>query len=273
MKLLKTLFSFHLIIIATHAYSNVRVTSRGCSGVVFEMPGMTENHKALILTNGHCMGFGSYMGVYPNDGEFYINYLSSNSVVIKKNGQDQGKRFPYQKVLFATMTVTDLAVIELESTYRQLRKEGYTVYAIAQEEAQSGMIIEFNSYNQKAHNVCEVEKIVPILKLGPWTWNNSIRMKTNPQCRYSYGQSGTAGIEQNSGLIYGLVQTMYDGDRPNSLGNPYEVHYKEDGSSESLTGAAFQPYATPTNILYRCYDESHAKFDFELCLAILSDPN
>ena len=246
-------------------YANVKVLAGDCSGAVFTMPGMTEEQQALVLTNGHCIGQGSFMGRYPDHGEFFINHEHHHRVILKKDKRERGRRFSYRNILFATMTSLDIAIIELDASYKQLRKEGYAIYSVADEDVRPGMVIEFDSYNRLVHSVCEVDGIVPSLREGPWTWNNSIRMKAGRQCRYVHGQSGTAGIEQSSSLIYGLAQTMYEGGKPCSFNNPCEVHYENDTSTIS-TGVAHQPYAVSTRFLYACYDEDIAEFDFQSCV-------
>ena len=241
--------------------ANVSVTVSDCSGVVFIMPGMSADQKAMVLTNGHCIGIGGYMNRYPDDGEVFVNREVTNSLILMRNKYDSGEFFGYSKVLFATLTGVDLAVIELDATYEELRSGGYTVYKLATELPEKGMILNFDSYNRNANSSCEVEKTVPILREDRWTWSNFIRMVLSRTCHYVHGQSGTAGIDPSTGLIYALAQTVYEGGAACTLNNPCEV--------DPLTGAystagIYQSYAVPVVALHDCYDVKNKKFDFRL---------
>jgi hypothetical protein len=258
---LKVLTTLGLLCASLSSFANVAVPAGDCSGSLFKMPGMNDSQKALVLTDAHCIGIGSFRGQYPDDGELLLNHTVDNSVIVRKTKNEGGERFDYKKILFASMTGTDLAVIELESSYKQLTDKGYAVYSVAQELPKAGMTIEFDSYNRNVHSTCEVEKMIPLIKEGPWTWKNFARMKTGDSCRYQPGQSGTAGIEKSSKLIYALAQTMYEGGRPCTFNNPCEV---DPDTWATSTGALMQAYAVPTLPLFACYDRAGAKFDFEL---------
>ena len=247
---------------SSHSYGNVQVDNLlgFCSGVVFKMPGMKDNHKALVLTNGHCIGYGSYNRFFPDEKEIFIDFNIPIPQKIIVFSSDSESTFDYQKILFATTTDVDLAIIELEITYKRLKKKNYTVYSISREFPQVGMIMEFYTYSYHKTDICKVDKIVPILKEGVWSFNDSIRMKASEECRFISGQSGTAGIESHSGLVYTLAQTGYEGSTPCSFNNPCEI----DREGTVSTGELDQSYAASVALLYDCYDEEQAVFDFDL---------
>ena len=263
MNYLKILFFLALFSQSSDLYANVQINATGCAGVVFKMPNMTDDQKALVLTNGHCIGYGSYsVEPYPNfpdNKEVFINFNTPffETVTVYSDNLEWDELFYYQKILFATMTDTDLAIIELETTYKTLKEKNYTVYSIAREFPRLGTIMEFYTYSYNKIDICKVDKIIPTLKEGVWTWNDSIRMKANEECRFIPGQSGTAGIEPSSGLVYGLANTGYEGGTPCSFGNPCEIH-KEIIS----TGERHQSYGVSVAPLYDCYDEDQAVFNF-----------
>ena len=72
--LLKIVFFLLSLIFPILSYSNVSIPAGDCSGVIFKMPNMTDNQKALVLTNGHCIGLGRFNNRYPDDGEIFINF-------------------------------------------------------------------------------------------------------------------------------------------------------------------------------------------------------
>ena len=258
MKFLRSLL-FFISGFSLCSYANVHVTVMGCNGVIFKMPGMTDDQKALVLTNGHCIGIGSFRTIYPDHKEIFIDKFVNYSYVTSIQWPNES--FSYGKILFATMTYVDLAIIELETTYNELMEREHLIYSIAREIPHPETILEFNSHNKSTTDICEVDKIISVLKQGPWTWINSIRMKYSEQCHLIPGQSGTAGIEPKSGVIYGLVQTRSGGDTSCTLHNPCEVNTDKNIIS---TGVKFQPYAVAVAPLYDCYDESISSFDFNL---------
>ncbi|WP_375771225.1 hypothetical protein NR798_10095 [Archangium gephyra] len=261
MATLRILVTLGILFASLSSFANVAITAGDCSGALFRMPGMGDGQKALVLTAGHCIGIGSFREQFPADGELFLDHPVDESVIVKKTKNEDGERFGYKKILFASMTGTDLAVLELEATYKQLTDKGYVIHSVAQAAPAPGMIIEFNSYNRNVNSSCEVEKMIPLIKEGPWTWKNFARMKTGDSCRCQHGQSGTAGIEKRSKTIYALLQTMYEGGRPCTLNNPCEVAPK---TGATTTGALLQAYAVPTLPLYDCYDKAKARFDFNL---------
>ena len=241
--------------------ANVQVTVGNCSGALFTMPGMSDEDRALVITNGHCVGIGTFKGMYPADGELLLDHAVSSSLVLKKIESESGERFSYKKVVFATMTGVDLAVIQLDATIKKIKANGYRIYSLAETLPQLGMKLEFDSFYANVHSRCEVDKDVAMLKEAPWTWRNAWRMKSEQNCCYVEGQSGTAGIEPESGLIYALAQTVYEGGQSCSLDNPCEVDPETGAIS---TGQPGQGYAVATASLYGCYNQESALFDFNL---------
>jgi hypothetical protein len=249
-----------ILCMSLSSFANVTVVAADCSGSLFTMPGMNDGQRALVLTNGHCVGVGSFEGRFPADGERFLGHVVEGSVILRKTRDEGGERFTYRKILFASMTGTDLAVIELEASFKYLIDSGYVVYSLAPELPRLGMTLEFASYNRPVTSTCEVEQIVPVVKEGPWTWNSSVRLKAGPDCEFQSGQSGTAGTEPGSRLIYALAQTGYEGGPPCSFNNPCEV---DPRTGVTTTGRVNQGYAVPTAVLFDCYDRAGATFNFD----------
>jgi hypothetical protein len=260
MKGLSTVITLGILWTAQPSFANVAVVAGDCSGSLFKMPGMHDSDKALVLTAGHCVGVGSLDGRYPADGEVFLNHPASDGVIVRTAKNEQGERLGYRRILFVSMTGTDLAVIELDASVRQLVERGYTVYSLAPEIPKPGLTLEFDSYNRDVHSICEVDGIVPVVKEGPWRWEHSVRLKAGPACQYQPGQSGTAGIDTRSKLIYAIAQTGYQGGPPCSLNNPCEVH---PGTGAITTAQIDQGYAIPTAALLGCYDQARREFDFD----------
>ena len=267
MKTLGAFIALGMLCTPLQSFANVTVIAGDCSGSLFKMPGMNDSQKALVLTAGHCIGVGSFRGRYPADGEVFFNHRVDDSVIVRATRGERGERFSYRRILFASMTGTDLAVIELESSFQQLIDKGYVVYSLAPERPRPGLTLEFTSYNRNGQSLCTVERIVPIVREGPWTWNDSIRMKAGPECQYQHGESGTAGIERGSKRIYALAQTGYEGGSPCSFNNPCEV---DPDTGATTTALVNQGYAMATWALFGCYDRAATKFNFDLSTCTLT---
>ncbi len=247
-------------------HGGVSVPAADCSGSFFKMDGMTDDQMALVLTNGHCVGLGSFQGRYPDNNELFIDYPSSSHVIARKDKSERGELFRYDRLLFATMTGVDLAVIELKVSYKDLMDRGHSIYTLAKEVPKPGSTLVFDSYNRDARSMCKVEKAIHQVKEGPWTWKHSLRLEASSHCSFVHGQSGTPGVDESSHLIYSLAQTVYEGQDPCTFDNPCEV--SEDGHVS--VGKVGQSYAVPVTALYNCFQKELKKFDFNLATCDLN---
>jgi len=87
-----------------------------CSGSLVIFHGMPFTAKAIVMTNGHCI---QKPGGYLNPGEVWVDKANSREMKIFDKKM---KLFPIKatKILFATMTNTDLAFYELAQTYLEI---------------------------------------------------------------------------------------------------------------------------------------------------------
>jgi hypothetical protein len=253
---------------APSAFANAALDF-GCTATVFIMPGMTDDRKALLVTNGHCTGMGDYKWDgrnFPSPGEFFIDRdlqaHEKSMLTIFKEGSQDGKRFGIEKIVFATLTGSDLAVIEINATYRDLRSLGYRIFDIAKSLPANGTKLLLHSYFLDYHGVCTVDHLVPALVEGPYEWNNVIRMKLSDGCRVYPGVSGSPGIIEGSNTIYAIANTEFTGlGKDCGIMDPCE---KDMATGTLKQGAVQQSYAIPTAPLNGCYDGASARFNFTL---------
>ena len=151
------------------------------------------------------------------------------------------------------MTGTDLALLELYATYREVMAAvpGLTPLPISRRPPFRGMVVTMTSVNRDRRLSCTVDRIVPTVKEGPWTWHDAIRFR--PGCDLVHGVSGAAAIE--GGEIVGLAQTVAENGSPCALDNPCEEPPVEDGAKYA--------YGASTSVLYACYDAATRAFDFD----------
>jgi hypothetical protein len=244
------------------------VLPMGCTGSVFIMPGMSGEQNALVLTNGHCLDVGDYewQGArHLRPDQFLFNYVMDKAdyliSVFRSRGQG-GNNYAVKRIVFGTITVTDLAIIELSVTYSDLKNSGYRIYQLAKYMPKKGMTLEFRSYNQNFDGICRVHGLVPTVVEGPYAWTNVVKMELNEKCRIYPGVSGTPGILKHTNEIYAVGNTEYTGGgRECDIMNPCE---RDVASGKLQPGLPTQTYAMPTAPLYDCYNTASSRFDFDM---------
>jgi hypothetical protein len=244
------------------------VLPMGCTGTVFIMPVMSGEQNALVLTNGHCLDVGDYewqgaRHLRPN--QFLFNYgidKANHSMSVFRSRGKGGNNYAMKRIVFGTITVTDLAIIELDVTYSSLKGSGYRVYQLARHMPKMGMTLEFRSYNQNFDGICRVHGIVPSVVEGPYAWTNVVKMELNEKCRIYPGVSGTPGILKNTNEIYAVGNTEYTSEgKECDIMNPCE---RDVASGKLRPGLPTQTYAMPTAPLYDCYNTNISYFDFDM---------
>ena len=89
-----------------------------CSASLVRYPSSQVGDQALMLTAGHC-----YEGGMPSAGQVLQNVDSSRSGSLLDADGNQLGTVTADKLLYATMTNTDVAVYELTDTFATLQNE------------------------------------------------------------------------------------------------------------------------------------------------------
>ena len=90
-----------------------------CSGSLIQLEGQSNDAKAIVLTNGHCVK-KSFFGGFLDPGEVWVNKRRSRSMKVFKD-ENTLYNITATKIIYATMTDTDMALYELNETYAQLK--------------------------------------------------------------------------------------------------------------------------------------------------------
>jgi hypothetical protein len=138
------------------------------------------------------------------------------------------------KILYATMTNTDIAILSLNHTWHELAEYGLSGLRIYPESLKENMEIQrleryptFSKYN------CLVEKIIPKLVESQWSWVESFRHG----CENWGGASGSPIIDRNSGLLVGIHNTANEEGKSCTENNPCEIY--TDGQVEVYPGKGY----------------------------------
>ncbi len=216
-----------------------------CSGAVIYFTGQSLNSKALVLTNGHCLGWS-----YLKPGEVVINKDSNRSMKIA----DNNKFFhtvKAQKIIYATMTLTDVAIYQLEKTYKDLKRLNIEAFKLSNTRPSIATPIEIVSGYWERGYTCAIDAFVYNLKESVWTFSDSIRY-TDQGCNMIGGTSGAPIIMKGTRTVIGINNTSNESGKKCSINNPCEV--SKNGSVTVIKGAS---YGQQTYIIYNCMNSNY----------------
>jgi hypothetical protein len=212
-----------------------------CSGALVRMPDSRDTDRALVLTNGHCDEAGM-----PGPGEVVLNQPARRSMrLLAADGHDLGA-LQSTKIVYATMTDTDVALYQLDSSYRQISSRlGGKPLTVAASPADVGTPISVISGYYERTWTCSIDRVLYSLREADWTWKNSIRY--TPQCAMIHGTSGSPVVDTSTGEVVGVNNTGNDDGYSCTLDNPCEVD--EQGTVTVLKGRS---YGQQTYLLTSC---------------------
>lgn len=210
---------------------------------------------AYALTNGHC-----YDGInFPSPQEILINQPSN--LVFKlnyfKDERVRARPVPVRRVVYATMKGTDITILELGTTYKQLVKEGFTPLKIAEVSPPVGEPVEVvgipmrgvepaRSFLHRA--VCQIGESVNVRE-DVYQWEQSIRNR----CSVVGGMSGSPIVSLKSNQVVAIANTGVDDEamkQPEcSINRPCEV--SRDGR---VTTFPKENYAQRVSDIPSCFD-------------------
>src|SRR3954454_25129181 len=155
-----------------------------CSASLVRYPSSVSTDRAMMLTNGHC-----YEGGYLGAGQVLQNRTTGRSgTLLTSSGRSLGT-VRADRVLYATMTGTDVTLYRLTSTYATLSSRyGATALTISAAHPAAGASIDIPSGYWKEIWNCKIDSFVSTLREDVWTWHDSIRYETG--CYTTHGTSG-----------------------------------------------------------------------------------
>ncbi|WP_216213746.1 S1 family peptidase [Amycolatopsis aidingensis] len=196
---------------ATVALSN-------CSGSVVRLAGAAPEDPALVLSNGHCLQAG-----FPEPGEVIVDRPSQRQFrLLTADGRGELGTLRASRLLYATMTETDVALYRLRRSYAELeRAYGMRPLVLASARTDEGSPISVVSGYWKRIYSCTVDGFVHELREAGWTWRDSIRYTS--RCDTIGGTSGSPIVDRDSGEVVGVNNTGNEDGRRCTLNNPCEV--------------------------------------------------
>jgi V8-like Glu-specific endopeptidase len=246
--------------------------SDGFCTAFFLNTGGDDNAPAYAMTNGHCYDMHNFPGAKeivinrPSNIVFKLNYFA--------NQQTRVRSVPVKQVVYATMKGTDVTILELSTTFKQLVKEGFTPLTIDRIPANVGEPVEVigipmsgvepsRSFLHRA--VCEVGQSVN-LREDVYQWEQSIRTR----CSVVGGMSGSPIVSLKSNRVVAIANTGVDDEAlaqsECSINRPCEV--SDDGSIATFPK---ENYAQRVSNIPSCFD-SRGVFNLSLPPCKLEKP-
>ncbi|GAB3875186.1 serine protease [Kibdelosporangium lantanae] len=197
----------------------------GCVGSVVRTPTARPTDPALLLTNGHCLGDRR-----PKPGQALVDRPADLDVDITDNIGYPMTTEHASRLVYATMTGTDIAIYRLDRTYAQLTAK---VHDLTTRPMKAGDRVDMLAGS--ARGACTVEAVVPHLREGGYQEDNSVRYATSDACEHLHGYSGSALLSGNT--VVGIHNTGNDSGEQCTDDNPCEV--AADGTVTSTRGRGY----------------------------------
>lgn len=213
-----------------------------CSGALVTFNGMPISAKAVVMTNGHCL---EGMGGFLKPGQVVTNKAMSRSMKL------YDKNFKLHtisatKIIYATMTNTDVALYELNETYSQvMTRTNVRPFMLDGSHPKAGTSIDIISGYWDRGYSCEIDGFVYKLKEADWTFTNSVRYTAG--CDTIGGTSGSPIIERGTRNVIAINNTSNESGRRCTMNNPCEVN--QQGDVEVKKGVR---YGQQTFNIYTC---------------------
>ncbi|KUL62670.1 hypothetical protein ADL30_05200 [Streptomyces sp. NRRL S-1521] len=210
-----------------------------CSASLVRPRAARDEDKALLLTNGHCHPEGR-----PKPGEVITGQGAPiEGSVLSPAGRELGP--VTGRVLYATMTGTDITLAQLDSTYADIRqKYKIEAFPLASTGPVAGQKIKVASSFLESVWSCRAEAVIPTLKEGDYTSTHAIRYAK--ECDTQPGSSGSAVVDAETRELVAVNSTSNRDGKKCELNNPCEID--ETGT----TVHQGRGYATQTAAIAAC---------------------
>ncbi len=188
-----------------------------CSGFVFKAPEMSEDRKALIMTNGHCLqtAFGS-MILKPGEARANQNNARKISIVTERGTK---LKLSTKRLIYATMTGTDMAVYELGLSFRELAERGIRPFVMTTAPAE-GMKVDVISGHKNNFNTCSIERI-GATREGGYSFTEALRFSS--ECTQGNGTSGSPVLMAGTREVVGIANSYNANGSACGNNNPCEI--------------------------------------------------
>ncbi|WP_128381475.1 trypsin-like serine protease [Streptomyces cavernae] len=201
-----------------------------CVGSVVRPPASRPQDPALLLTNGHCV-----QEQRPAPGTALVDRPADREVPIADRQGYPQTTARAKRLVYATMTGTDIALYRLDKTYAQLKAEGAKVFQLTSTPVRAGGPLTMAYAGGRLD--CTAEAVVTNLREGGYQQDDSIRYATSEDCAPWHGTSGSALLAPDLTTVVGIHNTHNEAGEQCTDNNPCEVG--PDGAVTSVQGRSY----------------------------------
>ena len=214
-----------------------------CSGALVKFAGQPMTSKAVVLTNGHCFTKSSG-GMLGADEVIYNKPFRNFITIFNKNMLKF--HIKATKIIYATVTKSDIALLELSETYETvLEKYKIESFSLDSVRPLEGVDIDIVSGYWETGYRCTIDTFIFNLKEGDWIFTDSIRF--TDECKTKGGTSGSPVVSRGTRNVIGINNTINENAIACAMNNPCEI--SEDGKIESIKD---KKYGQQTYTIYSC---------------------
>jgi len=155
------------------------------------------------------------------------------------------------KVLYATMTGTDVTLYQLKETYGEIQSN-YRIdaYLLSDRHPEHNAKIEILSGYWRQGYACNIDTFIPQLKEDQWTFKDSMRY-SQPGCETKPGTSGSPVIAAGTHEIIGINNTHNDNGERCTMDNPCEID-----AQGNVTVHEGRAYGQQTYVITTCLNNA-----------------
>jgi hypothetical protein len=191
------------------------VALSNCSGSVVRTPNSLPSDPALVMSNGHCVRLLAA-------GEVLQNQASTRTFsLLNSSGTASIATLRANRLVYATMTNTDVSIYRLTSTYAQIQQLGSRALDLSTAHPTVGESIRVVSGFHRAIYPCNIDAFAFRLREDRWTWLDSVRYTS--ACHTIPGTSGSPVLDTNTGRVVAINNTLNENGQRCTLDNPCEV--------------------------------------------------
>lgn len=200
--------------VAADLTATIRLSN--CSASLVRYPSSLSTDRAMMLTNGHC-----FEGGFLAAGQVITNRASTRRGTLLNSAGSAVATLTADRVLYATMTGTDVTLYRLTSTFATVQSAtGIAARTLSASHPVTGDTFVPSGFFARVFD-CDIQTFVPTLREDVWTWHDSIRYNT--ACATIHGTSGSPIVSVATGEIVGINNTANDDGGVCTLNNPCEV--------------------------------------------------
>lgn len=199
----------------------------GCSASLVRLPTSKDSDKAVMLTNGHCVKEATM----PGPGVVYVDKPSTQKMtLLAGTGPESLGTLKATRLIYATMTDTDMAIYELNVTYDEVRRMRGTPLTLADKRGPSGGPMAIASgYHKRIWN-CTLDHYAHRLKEAGWEWKDSLAY--NKGCTTIPGSSGSPVVDAETKEVIGVHNTGNESGGQCTMNNPCEINERGERFAE-----------------------------------------